>query len=77
VIAITPFVVAAALGFRKIARETVTHVARAGGGQFAYSGICEWDCVAKTFRQEHTIYDEFVNVNKQSYRINLWSGYVF
>jgi ATP-binding cassette subfamily B protein len=78
VIAITPFVVGAALGFRKIARETVTQSRRvlaevSSHIQESVSGIG----VAKTFRQEHTIYDEFVDVNKQSYRINLRSGYVF
>ncbi len=78
VIAITPFVVAVALGFRKIARETVTQSRRvlaevSSHIQESVSGIG----VAKTFRQEHTIYDEFVDVNKQSYQINLRSGYVF
>ena len=78
VIALTPFVVGTALGFRKIARETVTQSRRvlaevSSHIQESVSGIG----VAKTFRQEHTIYNEFVAVNKQSYRINLRSGYVF
>ncbi|MCB0175776.1 MAG: ABC transporter ATP-binding protein, partial [Anaerolineae bacterium] len=33
--------------------------------------------VAKNFRQEQTIYNEFTPVNDQSYRINLRQGYVF
>jgi ATP-binding cassette subfamily B protein len=78
VVAIAPFIIAAALGFRKIARETVTQSRRvlaevSSHIQESVSGIS----VAKTFRQEHTIYDEFLDVNAQSYRINLRSGYVF
>jgi ABC-type multidrug transport system fused ATPase/permease subunit len=33
--------------------------------------------VAKTFRQEQTIYDEFRDVNEQSYQLNLRQGLVF
>ena len=33
--------------------------------------------VAKAFRQEQTIYDEFREVNSQSYRVNLRQGFVF
>jgi len=33
--------------------------------------------VAKTFRQEQAVYDEFKDVNAQSFRINLRTGYVF
>lgn len=33
--------------------------------------------VAKNFRREGMIYDEFVAINMQSYRINLWKGFVF
>ncbi|MBI5959244.1 MAG: ABC transporter ATP-binding protein [Chloroflexi bacterium] len=73
-----PFIIAAALGFRKIARDTVTQSRRIQAEvsshiQESISGIG----VAKTFRQEHAIYDEFLSVNAQSYRINLRSGYVF
>ncbi|MBN1566111.1 MAG: ABC transporter ATP-binding protein [Anaerolineae bacterium] len=78
VLIMTPFVVATALAFRKIARETVTQSRRilaevSSHIQESVSGIG----VAKTFRQEHTIYDEFIDVNKRSYRINLKTGYVF
>jgi ATP-binding cassette, subfamily B, bacterial len=66
------------LAFRKLARETVTQSRRVTAEVSAHiqetiSGIS----IAKTFRQEHTIYDEFLDVNKQSYRLNLRTGYVF
>ncbi|NLX11293.1 MAG: ABC transporter ATP-binding protein [Chloroflexi bacterium] len=77
-LALAPFIVITALAFRKIARETVTQSRRilavvSAHIQETVSGIG----VAKTFRQEHTVYDEFLDVNKQSYRINLRTGYVF
>jgi ATP-binding cassette subfamily B protein len=78
VLAVAPLIIGIALAFRKIARETVTQSRRvlaevSSHIQESVSGIG----VAKTFRQEHTIYDEFQDVNAQSYRINLRSGYVF
>jgi ABC-type multidrug transport system fused ATPase/permease subunit len=78
VLALTPFIVAAALGFRYIARNTITQSRRVNAAvsshiQETVSGIG----VAKTFRQEHTIYDEFLDYNQQSFRINLRTGYVF
>jgi ABC-type multidrug transport system fused ATPase/permease subunit len=33
--------------------------------------------VAKTFRQEQAVYDEFQDVNAKAYRVNLRTGYVF
>src|SRR5439155_15987117 len=33
--------------------------------------------VAKTFRKEEAVYSEFLDVNNQSYRINLRTNYVF
>ncbi|MEB2287369.1 MAG: ABC transporter ATP-binding protein [Anaerolineae bacterium] len=77
-LAVAPVVIGVALAFRKIARRTVTQSRRvlaevSAHIQESVSGIG----VAKTFRQEHTIYDEFQEVNAQSYRINLRTGYVF
>jgi ABC-type multidrug transport system fused ATPase/permease subunit len=77
-LALSPFIVAAALGFRRLARSTITQSRRASAAvgshiQETVSGIR----VAKTFRQEHAIYAEFAGVNAQSYRINLRTGYVF
>ena len=77
-LAVAPVVVGVALGFRTIARRTVTQSRRVLAEVSAHiqetvSGIG----VAKSFRQERTIYDEFLDVNAQSYRINLRTGYVF
>lgn len=75
---LAPPIVAVALAFRKLARVTVTQSRRimaevSSHIQESVSGIG----VAKSFRQEHAIYDEFLDVNRQSYRINLRTGYVF
>jgi ATP-binding cassette subfamily B protein len=77
-LALAPFIVAAALAFRHIARNTVTQSRRVNAVvsshiQETISGIR----IAKTFRQENTIYTEFLDVNDQSYRINLRTGYTF
>jgi ATP-binding cassette, subfamily B, bacterial len=76
--ALAPFIFAAALAFRKIARDTITQQRRIMATvsrhiQETISGIR----VAKAFRQENAIYDEFLDVNKQSYWIGLKSGYIF
>jgi ABC-type multidrug transport system fused ATPase/permease subunit len=77
-LALSPFIILVALGFRRIARDAITQARRAGAEvsshiQETVSGIA----VAKTFRQEQAVYDEFVQVNAQSFRINLRTGYVF
>ena len=75
VLALSPLVLLMARGFRGIARK----VTRAGfrvlaevnaAIQEAVTGIS----VAKNFRQEQTIYDDFTAVNRQSYRVNLRRG---
>jgi ATP-binding cassette subfamily B protein len=76
--ALAPFIIAAALAFRHIARNTVTQSRRVNAVvsshiQETISGIR----IAKTFRQENTIYTEFLDVNDQSYKINLRTGYTF
>jgi len=77
-LALAPFIIITALAFRRIARETITQSRRVRAVvnshvQETISGIG----VAKAFRQEHAIYDEFLGVNQQSYRVNLRTGYVF
>ncbi|MFN8530469.1 MAG: ABC transporter ATP-binding protein [Anaerolineae bacterium] len=77
-LAIAPFVIFTALAFRKIARQTVTASRRVRAVVSAHvqetvAGIR----VAKTFRQEENIFAEFLDVNKQSYRVNLRAGYTF
>jgi ATP-binding cassette subfamily B protein len=75
---LSPFIVATALAFRKIARQTVTNSRRVNAIvsshiQETISGIS----IAKAFRQEQAIYDQFLDVNAQSYRVNLRTNYTF
>ena len=75
---IAPVIVAVALGFRRIARRTTQKARRAlatvnATVQETISGIS----VAKNFRQEQSVYDEFRAVNRLSYRVNLRQGLVF
>jgi ATP-binding cassette subfamily B protein len=73
----TPMIVLAAMGFRQIARRVTRQGFRAMAVvndtiQETVTGIS----VAKNFRKESMIYDEFVDVNRQSYDINLRRGVV-
>jgi ATP-binding cassette, subfamily B, bacterial len=75
---LVPFIVGTALAFRRLARTTITRSRRvlaevSSHVQETVSGIG----VAKAFRQEQAIYDEFIVVNKQSYGVNLRTGYLF
>ncbi len=77
-LALAPFIMLAALAFRRIARNTITQSRRINSEvsshiQETVSGIS----VAKTFRQEAAIYDEFLKVNRHSYLVNLQTGFVF
>lgn len=77
-LAIAPFVIAAALAFRTIARRTTRQVQRLlatvnATVQETISGIS----IAKNFRQEQTIYDEFTAVNEQAYQVHIRQGFVF
>ncbi len=75
---LAPIIVFIALQFRRIARKTITASRRVRAVVSAHvqetvAGIR----VAKAFRQEDAIYHEFLDVNKQSYRVNLRTGYTF
>ncbi len=75
---ITPFIVAAALAFRRIARRTTQQARRVladvnANVQESITGIG----VAKAFGQEQAVYDVFSSVNAQSYRLNLRQGLTF
>ncbi len=75
---LAPFIFATALAFRHIARRTITQQRRVQAEVSAHiqetiSGIG----VAKTFRQEQAIYGEFLDVNRQSFRIGLRTGFIF
>ncbi|MCA9933929.1 MAG: ABC transporter ATP-binding protein [Anaerolineales bacterium] len=77
VLAMTPLVAGVALGFRRLARRVTRQSSRAVGEvnkaiQEAVTGIR----VAKNFRQEQAIYNEFMAVNRQSYAINVRRAFV-
>ncbi len=77
-LAITPLVVLIALAFRRIARRMMQRLQRSRAQinalvQESISGIS----VAKNFRQEQTIYDEFREVNQQRYKTGLRTGLLF
>lgn len=77
VLVMAPFVALAALSFRRLARQVTRQGSRALGEvnkaiQEAVTGIR----VAKNFRQEQAIYDEFLDVNRQAYGINVRRGFV-
>jgi len=75
--AFMPIVFFVALGFRRIARRVTRVGMRAMGNVNAaiketVSGIS----VAKNFRQEESIFDEFDDANRSSYKVNLRRGLV-
>ena len=75
--AFLPVLFLAALGFRKLARKVTRSGMRAMANVNAtiketVSGIV----VAKNFRQEASIFDEFDQANKQSYHVNVQRGLV-
>jgi ATP-binding cassette subfamily B protein len=76
-IAITPLVFIVALSYRKIARRNLQRAQRMRANvnttiQETISGIS----VAKSFRQEQAIFDDFNQTNKSAYRVLLMSGLV-
>jgi ATP-binding cassette subfamily B protein len=76
-LAMLPVIMAVALGFRRIARTVTRRGMRAMANvnaliKEAVTGIA----IAKNFRQEMAIYDEFNEVNKLSYKINIQRGFV-
>jgi ABC-type multidrug transport system fused ATPase/permease subunit len=77
-LAIAPVVILTALAFRRIARYTTRQARRVlaevnANVQESIAGIA----VAKSFRQEQRIYDDFKPVNAQSYRLSLRQGLTF
>jgi ATP-binding cassette subfamily B protein len=76
VLLMSPLVMLLALGFRRIARQVTREGFRVlaevnAAIQEAVTGIA----VAKIFRQEAAIYEEFSEVNERSYRVNLRRGF--
>ena len=77
-LAIAPLVVAAALGFRRIARAWVQRSQRVAALVNAnISEAIRGIGVAKSFRQEQAVYDEFRGFNAQAYAVNLRTGFLF
>ena len=77
-LALVPLVAGVALAFRRIARDVVTQSRRAVAEVSAHvhetvSGIG----IAKSFRKEQTLYDQFADVNRRSFRLNWRAGVVF
>lgn len=77
-LAITPVVVVLALLFRRVARESTRRAQRSlarvnANVQETMGGIA----VAKSFRQERTLYDEFVPINEQNYQVTVRQGFIF
>jgi len=77
-LSIVPAIVLVALTFRFIARRTTRRSQRSlarvnANVQEVISGIT----VAKNFRQEQNMYDEFARVNAQSYQVSVRSGFVY
>jgi len=77
-ISITPVFVLMAIAFRKIARDSTQQAQRStavvnSSIQEAMNGIA----IAKNFRQERRLYDEFRPVNVQAYNVTLKQGLVF
>jgi ATP-binding cassette, subfamily B, bacterial len=77
-LSIAPIVVIISLLFRRIARHTTTQARRVlaevnATVQETITGIS----VAKGFRQEARIFDEFQKVNAQTYRLSLRQGLTF
>ena len=75
---IAPFIIVAALAFRRFARLTTRQARRAiaevnANIQESVTGIA----VAKAFRQEQSIYNEFKTTNTQSYQLSLRQGLTF
>ncbi|RRR66300.1 MAG: ABC transporter ATP-binding protein [Candidatus Viridilinea halotolerans] len=75
---LAPLIIATALGFRRMARKTITASRRMNAEVSAHiSETVNGIGVAKTFRQEPVIYTEFLEVNRQSRRVNARTRYVF
>jgi ATP-binding cassette subfamily B protein len=75
---IVPLIIVAALAFRRIARVSTQRSQRSlarvnANVQEVISGIT----IAKSFRQEQNMYDEFKQVNEQSYQVNVRAGFLY
>lgn len=77
-LAVTPVIVLVALGFRRLARESTRRMQRSTAKVNAnvaetMGGIA----VAKNFRQEQTLYDEFQPINRHNYQVQTRASFIF
>lgn len=77
-VAVAPVVMGAALLFRRVARASTRRAQRSlarvnANLQETMAGIS----VAKGFRQENAVYDEFRPINRQNYAVTLRQGFIF
>ncbi|HTK06931.1 MAG TPA: ABC transporter ATP-binding protein [Ktedonobacteraceae bacterium] len=77
-LSIMPAIIGVALGFRRIARVSTQRSQRSlasvnANVQEVVSGIT----IAKNFRQEQSMYDEFKRINEQSFHVNVRSGFIY
>ncbi|GCE26714.1 ABC transporter [Dictyobacter alpinus] len=77
-LSIMPLIIGVALGFRVLARKYTRRSQRSlarvnANVQEIVSGIT----IAKNFRQEQNMYDEFKEINTQSYHVNVRSGFLY
>ncbi|GCE05063.1 ABC transporter ATP-binding protein [Dictyobacter aurantiacus] len=77
-LSIMPLIIGVALGFRTLARKFTRNAQRSlarvnANVQEIVSGIT----IAKNFRQEQNMYDEFKQINAQSYYVHLRSGFLY
>ncbi|HTI15226.1 MAG TPA: ABC transporter ATP-binding protein [Dictyobacter sp.] len=75
---IMPVIILIALGFRSLARRLTRQAQRSlarvnSNVQEVISGIT----IAKNFRQEQNMFDAFQDINKQSYYVNVRSGFLY
>ncbi|GIH23086.1 ABC transporter [Acrocarpospora phusangensis] len=75
---VVPVVIGLALLFRRLARTSTRRAQRSlsrvnANLQETMGGIA----IAKNFRQEQQVYDEFRPINRQSYQVTLRQGFVF
>jgi ABC-type multidrug transport system fused ATPase/permease subunit len=77
-LAVMPLILAVSLGFRQLARKLTRHSQRSVGRinallRESMIGIT----IAKNFRQEQRLYDEFQRINDQSYHVKVRSDLLF
>jgi ABC-type multidrug transport system fused ATPase/permease subunit len=78
VLAMVPVIVAVALGFRRVARNVTQQSQRAQGEiNGMISETMRGISVAKSYRQEATIYREFEDISDRTYRVRLKQGFIF